>query len=174
MTGAISVTIEFSGGSEFLVGNQKEHSVQVPLVEGKLTVTNLLEWIRDVLLKDCDRPELLLDGNTVRPGVLVLINECDWELMDKAETHLKGGDVITFISTLHGGECFLTQAQHCITTVRWQTDQRSLMPQNYALFPMMTLPRDSSFISIPNLNSIEFNVIYISKIFMSILYLSYL
>jgi ubiquitin related modifier 1 len=39
----------------------------------------------------------------VRPGILVLINESDWELEGELEYSLKEGDTITFISTLHGG-----------------------------------------------------------------------
>jgi ubiquitin related modifier 1 len=38
-----------------------------------------------------------------RPGILVLINDVDWELEDGLEYQLKNGDVIVFISTLHGG-----------------------------------------------------------------------
>lgn len=38
-----------------------------------------------------------------RPGILVLINDTDWELEDGLEYRLKSGDTIVFISTLHGG-----------------------------------------------------------------------
>jgi molybdopterin converting factor small subunit len=38
-----------------------------------------------------------------RPGILVLINDTDWELEDGIEYTLKDGDTIVFISTLHGG-----------------------------------------------------------------------
>ena len=39
----------------------------------------------------------------VRPGVLVLINDCDWELEGGLDAELADGDVVSFISTLHGG-----------------------------------------------------------------------
>ena len=58
-----------------------------------------------------DRPELFLkDKNEqdeskldIRPGILVLVNDADWELVDQTAYVLDDGDNITFISTLHGG-----------------------------------------------------------------------
>ena len=44
-------------------------------------------------LRLCDR----------RPGVLVLINDTDWELEGEGDYQLKNNDEIVFISTLHGG-----------------------------------------------------------------------
>ncbi len=38
-----------------------------------------------------------------RPGILVLINNVDWELCDELEYQLEDKDEIVFISTLHGG-----------------------------------------------------------------------
>jgi molybdopterin converting factor small subunit len=38
-----------------------------------------------------------------RPGILVLINDVDWELEGEWEYQIADGDRITFISTLHGG-----------------------------------------------------------------------
>ena len=38
-----------------------------------------------------------------RPGVLVLVNDADWELEGLGEYVLEDGDEIAFISTLHGG-----------------------------------------------------------------------
>jgi ubiquitin related modifier 1 len=39
----------------------------------------------------------------VRPGILVLINDTDWELEEKEDYVLEDGDLISFTSTLHGG-----------------------------------------------------------------------
>lgn len=41
--------------------------------------------------------------NQVRPGILVLINESDWELEGGENYKLHDRDAIVFISTLHGG-----------------------------------------------------------------------
>lgn len=38
-----------------------------------------------------------------RPGILVLINEADWELEGEDHYELKEGDNVLFVSTLHGG-----------------------------------------------------------------------
>jgi ubiquitin related modifier 1 len=50
-----------------------------------------------------ERPELFMQGDTVRPGILVLINDTDWELEQGLETLCHHNDVVTLISTLHGG-----------------------------------------------------------------------
>ncbi|NXV73656.1 URM1 protein, partial [Atlantisia rogersi] len=64
-------------------------------------IRNLLKWIKQNLLKE--RPELFLQGESVRPGILVLINDADWELMGELDYKLQDQDNVLFISTLHGG-----------------------------------------------------------------------
>ncbi|XP_041742851.1 ubiquitin-related modifier 1-like [Coregonus clupeaformis] len=61
----------------------------------------LLVWIRGNMPKE--RPKLFVQGDTVRPGILVLINDADWELMGELEYELEDQDKVVFISTLHGG-----------------------------------------------------------------------
>ncbi|EFJ43015.1 hypothetical protein VOLCADRAFT_76879 [Volvox carteri f. nagariensis] len=98
----VRVRIEFSGGLELLFGNQKEHDVDVPIQAGQgLTAGQLIAWARDNMLRE--RPELFVKGSSVRPGILVLINECDWELSGATESFINDGDHVVFISTLHGG-----------------------------------------------------------------------
>ena len=65
------------------------------------TVRRLLGYIREHLIKE--RPELLLQGDSVRPGILVLVNDADWELCGELDYELQARDKIVFISTLHGG-----------------------------------------------------------------------
>ncbi|WKX98617.1 hypothetical protein Q1695_013923 [Nippostrongylus brasiliensis] len=101
--GVVQLNLEFSGGCEFLVGNQKQHQISLPCDEDTINVAELLRYVRDVMLKDCKRRELLIEGETVRPGVLVLVNECDWELLGCEQAELHNNDLVTFISTLHGG-----------------------------------------------------------------------
>ncbi|KAF9485684.1 ubiquitin related modifier 1 [Pholiota conissans] len=64
-------------------------------------VEYLIHYMRDWMLTE--RPELFMEAGTVRPGILVLINDTDWELEGEGECALKDGDEIVFISTLHGG-----------------------------------------------------------------------
>jgi len=93
----MDVILEFGGGAELLFDKKKEHHVSVPTK----TIGELLPWIKDNLLKE--RPELFLQGETVRPGILVLVNDADWELMGELDYVIRKDDRITFISTLHGG-----------------------------------------------------------------------
>lgn len=96
------VVFEFSGGMELLFGNQKTVQADIPASNGKqLTVAAAMEWARDNLLTE--RPELFMKGSSVRPGVLVLLNDTDWELCGELEAEVADGDRVTFISTLHGG-----------------------------------------------------------------------
>ena len=96
----MNITLEFGGGAELLVNKQKQHKVTLPQEE-EWTIQELLYWIRDNIL--AERPELFLKENTVRPGILVLINDADWELLGQLEYKLEEGDTVVFISTLHGG-----------------------------------------------------------------------
>lgn len=50
-----------------------------------------------------ERPELFMQGDTVRPGILVLINDTDWEIEGGLESRVRDGDTVALISTLHGG-----------------------------------------------------------------------
>ncbi|KAE8737768.1 hypothetical protein FOCC_FOCC016767, partial [Frankliniella occidentalis] len=76
----LEITLEFGGGAELLFGNLKKHQVTLPACEGKWTIRSLLTWMKDNLLKE--RPELFIQGETVRPGILVLVNDADWELLN--------------------------------------------------------------------------------------------
>lgn len=82
---AVSLTIELSGGLDLLFGKVKKHSVSVPpkkedeeQKDGVISVRTVLAYMRDSMLKE--RPELFMQGDSVRPGILVLINDTDWEL----------------------------------------------------------------------------------------------
>jgi len=85
------------------------------------TVRDLLAYLRARFVRE--RPELFFaeaspafaaggaggsaggaeDALGVRPGILVLINDVDWELEGRLDCELRDGDVVAFISTLHGG-----------------------------------------------------------------------
>ncbi|KII91750.1 hypothetical protein PLICRDRAFT_105361 [Plicaturopsis crispa FD-325 SS-3] len=121
-TPTISVKVEFSGGLELLFGNTRSHSIVVP---GRVSIKNtttsvrdsekkidenatkpadvayLIAHLRDHLLQE--REELFVEDGSVRPGILVLINDTDWELEGESAYVLQEGDEIVFISTLHGG-----------------------------------------------------------------------
>eukprot|EP00871_Galdieria_phlegrea_P002655 jgi/Galph1/3390/GphlegSOOS_G2010.1 len=93
------VQLEFGGGLESLTNGRK--LVNVDFSNENTTLQEVVEWIRTKLVKE--KHEYFVQGNTVRPGILVLVNEVDWELEGKTGYIVKNGDRITFISTLHGG-----------------------------------------------------------------------
>ncbi|XP_007898515.2 ubiquitin-related modifier 1 isoform X1 [Callorhinchus milii] len=101
MAAPIGLHLEFRGGAELLFNGTKEQHVKLPSQSEQWDVRQLLVWIKTNLLKE--RPELFIQGDTVRPGILVLINEADWELMGQLDYKLEDRDNIVFISTLHGG-----------------------------------------------------------------------
>lgn len=98
---ALEVKVEFAGGAELLFNNVKKHTLLLPAQEYPWTIRDLIQWIKTNVLKE--RPELFVQGDTVRPGILVLINDTDWELLGQLEYKVEAGDSVVFISTLHGG-----------------------------------------------------------------------
>eukprot|EP01102_Stenamoeba_stenopodia_P012926 TRINITY_DN4125_c0_g1_i1.p1 TRINITY_DN4125_c0_g1~~TRINITY_DN4125_c0_g1_i1.p1 ORF type:complete len:112 (-),score=18.61 TRINITY_DN4125_c0_g1_i1:103-390(-) len=95
----MKLRIELSGGLELLFDKIKMHDIE--LKEDQVNISQLLVWMKNNLLKE--RPELFLTDESVRPGILVLINETDWDILERDQTVLHPGDVVSFISTLHGG-----------------------------------------------------------------------
>ncbi|GLB43602.1 putative acts as a sulfur carrier required for 2-thiolation of mcm(5)S(2)U at tRNA wobble positions of cytosolic tRNA(Lys), tRNA(Glu) and tRNA(Gln) [Lyophyllum shimeji] len=101
---SLDIKVEFSGGLELLFSNQRQHSVTIPSIDPTTSeptrLQYLINYLRDNLLKE--RLELFVENDTVRPGILVLVNDTDWELEGEGDYVLKDGDEIVFISTLHG------------------------------------------------------------------------
>ncbi|KAF8607385.1 ubiquitin-related modifier 1 [Ceratobasidium sp. AG-I] len=103
-SGTIAIKVEFGGGMELLFSGQRSHNVELPVfaADGRpIDLQYLIHHMRDHLLKE--REELFIEGDSVRPGILVLINDTDWELEGEGAYQLKSGDEVVFISTLHGG-----------------------------------------------------------------------
>jgi ubiquitin related modifier 1 len=98
----VKVHVEFSGGMDLIFGGVKETDIDLTLPEDRaLTIVDVMVFCRDKLLQE--RPELFMKGDSVRPGILVLINDADWELFGTVDAQVEEGDSVTFISTLHGG-----------------------------------------------------------------------
>ena len=98
----VHVKIDFAGGMDLLFGGVKEVDIDVVRSdEAPVTIVDVMVHCRDKLLTE--RPELFMKGNSVRPGILVLINDADWELLGTTDAEVEEGDRIVFISTLHGG-----------------------------------------------------------------------
>ncbi|KAI5475935.1 hypothetical protein MNV49_000710 [Pseudohyphozyma bogoriensis] len=123
---SLTLTVEFGGGMELLFSGIPCHTITIPRFHDPSTLSPLssstpppkapepsegrpadirylIWWLREYLLTDKGRPELFVQGDSIRPGILILINSCDWELEGELEYEVKDGDEIVFISTLHGG-----------------------------------------------------------------------
>ncbi|KAK4168056.1 ubiquitin-related modifier 1 [Cladorrhinum sp. PSN259] len=102
----IPVTVEFSGGLEMLFSNKAKHTVSIPSVDptskAPINIGHLIRYLLDNLITD-DRTDLFVLEDHLRPGILVLINDADWELEGEEEYEIQSGDTILFVSTLHGG-----------------------------------------------------------------------
>lgn len=99
----LQITTEFTSGLQILFGHVKKHNVTLPETEKPWTLGLLLFWIRDNLLIEKDKCDLFMKGNTVRPGIIVAVNDQDWELLGNLNYQIKNNDNVIFISTLHGG-----------------------------------------------------------------------
>ncbi|KAI5854920.1 ubiquitin-related modifier 1 [Tricharina praecox] len=101
----LPITVEFSGGLELLFANKRTHKLQLPAVDPSTASATTIAYLVDHLstLMADSRKELFIVDGTVRPGILVLINDADWELEDEERYVLQAGDTVLFVSTLHGG-----------------------------------------------------------------------
>lgn len=87
--------VEFSGGLETEFGAKK---LNIDIADGS-TIGDVLRQLCSKLGDDA----VLVCQGSVRPGVLVLVNDVDWELLGLESYKLQAGDVLHFASTLHGG-----------------------------------------------------------------------
>ncbi|KAK3069011.1 Ubiquitin- modifier 1 [Teratosphaeriaceae sp. CCFEE 6253] len=105
MTETLPLTVEFTGGLELLFSNQRKYKISIPTTDPKKEPSNvgyLVKWLCENLIKD-PRKEMFVLDDSVRPGILVLINDADWELEGEEKYELQPNDEIVFVSTLHGG-----------------------------------------------------------------------
>ncbi|KAM7206497.1 ubiquitin-related modifier 1 [Naviculisporaceae sp. PSN 640] len=101
----IPITVDFSGGLEMLFSNQKRHSLNIPATDASdkpVTIAFLIDHLTNNLMTD-PRSELFVLDKHIRPGILVLINDADWELEGEESYEIQPKDNILFVSTLHGG-----------------------------------------------------------------------
>ena len=95
------ITIEFRGGMDILFSSQSTHPVHLPWPSPNTQpdIRFLIRYIKDHLLSNKDRPDLFVQADSVRPGILVLINDTDWELEGELDYKIQQGDSIMFISS---------------------------------------------------------------------------
>lgn len=107
---AASANTTYRGGLELLFSNKHRLSLQLPAADpatGKpATVACLIARLSSTVLDESRKDLFVSDkgvGRRLRPGILVLINDVDWELEGEEAYVLQQGDNILFVSTLHGG-----------------------------------------------------------------------
>ena len=136
---AMEVTLEFCGGAEQAHNKgEKYYTLKVDQGPGQeVTLRDIFIMIRHnqvflafygfksffmqifILFQMVDDVDNLIESeDSVKAGVLVLINDADWDLFDCANYVMGKRDRITFISTLHGGwifqpNCLLYIIFHC-------------------------------------------------------------
>lgn len=122
----MKVTLGWQGGAEALFGNIRERTVDLndiscvtddcKITDGAnrtdeskstdsrvWTLRRLLVWLKKDSGFLTGDEELFFSGDSIRNGVMVLVNDTDWELVGELDYELEPDDNVVFISTLHGG-----------------------------------------------------------------------
>lgn len=99
----MKIKVEFLGGLDVISNHVREHKLSLPLEEGQATMKDVISHVVSSVIADPKDIPVFLEEGTVRPGILVLINDTDWELEGMEDYVVESGDVFTFTSTLHGG-----------------------------------------------------------------------
>ncbi len=94
--------ILYSGGLESMFEGKKRLDLELAEESArKWTMEALIDELRRKHLKE--KEEMFVQGASVRPGIIVLVNDTDWELLETTRYQIEAGDQVAFISTLHGG-----------------------------------------------------------------------
>ena len=96
----MKVCVSLSGGLELMFNKQKNITLEIA-EEREVIIADIIEELRKKHMTD--KEEMFVKDGTVRPGIIVLINDTDWELLDNEKCVVRNGDEVCFISTLHGG-----------------------------------------------------------------------
>jgi len=95
----MKIKVELGGGLELLFDKKKDFEIEINKNQC---------IIKDVIISMLNK----IKGNSnlfasqdgiIKPGIIVLYNDVDWEIYEKEETKVEDKDTISFISTLHGG-----------------------------------------------------------------------
>lgn len=97
----MTIKIEFSGGLEVLAGEKQNVEVSLSNLESN-SMKYLILYVKENIIQ-FRKDHFIEAGTKIKPGIIVLINNCDWEILGGENYVLNDGDVVTFIMTLHGG-----------------------------------------------------------------------
>lgn len=96
----MDIRVEFAGGVELLFDKAKYIDVKLDN-DQNWTISRLIKVLSEKYIKE--RVELFSVGDKIRPGILILVNNVDYEVLGGYDYKIKPGDILLFISTLHGG-----------------------------------------------------------------------
>ena len=97
----VKIKVEFLGVLDVVVGKVRVHNIT--LTKKDANVRDLIDYICSEMIKNPNDIEVFIEDGTIRPGIITLINDTDWELEGEMDYELEDGDVVSFTSTLHGG-----------------------------------------------------------------------
>lgn len=97
----MDIRVEFGGGTELLFDKAKFLDIRLEDDQQDWTISRLIRHLSEKYIKE--RVELFSVGEKIRPGILILVNDIDYEILGSYDCKLKPSDRVLFISTLHGG-----------------------------------------------------------------------
>ncbi|OII74870.1 uncharacterized protein cubi_03002 [Cryptosporidium ubiquitum] len=97
----MAIKIEFSGGLEVLTGDKQNVEIDLNDLESN-SMKNLILYVKENIIQ-YRKDHFIETGSKIKPGIIVLVNNCDWEILGGENYVLSNGDLVTFIMTLHGG-----------------------------------------------------------------------
>ncbi|KAJ2831614.1 Ubiquitin- modifier 1 [Coemansia furcata] len=95
----------YTSGMELVIRDKEpalDHVFEINTKAEPMTMKDLIKYIKETQVVK-GKGEAFASGETIRPGILVIINGSDWEVMGELEHELEDKDVVEFISTMHGG-----------------------------------------------------------------------
>lgn len=104
MSSPLNIKVEFGGGTELLFENKKSINLDLTQTTDEAdcwSIKKLIRYLSKNYVKE--RVELFANDDKIRPGILILVNDVDYEILGGDKYILKQNDTILFISTLHGG-----------------------------------------------------------------------
>ena len=89
MSNNINIVVEFLGGLDSIFDNKRSYKVEVDNEE-IVTLRDLIfkYIVKELLVKPEDNYSIYIQDDTIRPGILTLINDVDWELEDELDLSL--------------------------------------------------------------------------------------
>ncbi|KAJ2057368.1 Ubiquitin- modifier 1 [Coemansia sp. S146] len=101
----LRIRTKYTSGMELLMRDKEtalDHVFEINVKAEPMNMKDLIKYVGETLVLD-GKQSAFSREESICPGIMVIINECDWEVMDELEYVLQDNDVVEFISTLHGG-----------------------------------------------------------------------